>query len=53
MADLECSINAKVEMQEEQEFAEHQYNVKRDDTFIEKMFLLWATPGAASEKIEG
>jgi hypothetical protein len=48
MEDKECSIKAKVELQEEQEFAEHPYNVKRDDTFIEQMFQLWN--GVEAEK---
>src|SRR5262249_37058420 len=44
-------IEAKAVAQAEQEFAEHELNLKRDDTFLEKMRSLWDRTGVGKAAI--
>lgn len=44
-------LEAKALAQVDQEFAEHELNVQRDDTFIEKMLSLWEQTGTEKPAI--
>jgi hypothetical protein len=46
----ECCIHAKAVMQVEQEFAEHDLNVKRDNYLLTKMLSLWDGASADGDK---